>query len=129
MEGDNVGHTIEKGPPKDHPSQICINLVQRFQRRKWTQILTAYILGFSVRFFQPVYSVYEYYEINITSKSFAQKFLWKLSLGGSLSKLCVTPHFLSTFDVKLKTRWAITGSMHKESRLHTYLYTYILRHR
>jgi hypothetical protein len=27
-----------------------------------------------VRFFQPVYSVYEYYEINITSKSFAQKF-------------------------------------------------------
>jgi hypothetical protein len=33
-----------------------------------------YILGFSVRFFQPVYSVYEYYEIKITSKSFAQKF-------------------------------------------------------
>ena len=24
MEGDNVGHTIEKGPPKDHPSQICL---------------------------------------------------------------------------------------------------------
>ena len=33
-----------------------------------------YILGFSVRFFQPVYSVLEYYEIKITSKSFAQKF-------------------------------------------------------
>ena len=32
------------------------------------------ILGFSVRFFQPVYSVQEYYEIKITSKSFAQKF-------------------------------------------------------
>jgi hypothetical protein len=32
------------------------------------------ILGFSVRFFQPVYSVYEYYEIKIPSKSFAQKF-------------------------------------------------------
>ena len=33
-----------------------------------------YILGFSVRFFQPIYSVQEYYEIKITSKSFAQKF-------------------------------------------------------
>ena len=32
-----------------------------------------YILGFSVRFFQPVYSIEEYYEIKITSKSFAQK--------------------------------------------------------
>ena len=36
MEGGAVGHTIERGPPKDHPSQICFNLVQRFQRRfKW----------------------------------------------------------------------------------------------
>jgi hypothetical protein len=32
------------------------------------------ILGFSVRFFQPDYSVEEYYEKKITSKSFAQKF-------------------------------------------------------
>jgi len=32
-------------------------------------------------------------------------------LGGPLSKLCVTPPFsISTLDVKLKTRWAITGS-------------------
>jgi hypothetical protein len=31
MEGGAVGHNIEKGPPKDHPSQICFNLVQRFQ--------------------------------------------------------------------------------------------------
>jgi hypothetical protein len=23
MEGGAVGHNIEKGPPKDHPSQIC----------------------------------------------------------------------------------------------------------
>jgi hypothetical protein len=33
-----------------------------------------YILGFSVRFVQPVYSLLEYYEIKITSKSFGQKF-------------------------------------------------------
>jgi hypothetical protein len=27
------GHNIEKGPPKDHPSQICFNLVQWFQTK------------------------------------------------------------------------------------------------
>jgi hypothetical protein len=32
MEGGAVGHNIERGPPKDHPSQICFNLVQRFIR-------------------------------------------------------------------------------------------------
>jgi hypothetical protein len=34
MEGRAVGHNIERGPPKDHPSQICFKLVQRFQRRR-----------------------------------------------------------------------------------------------
>jgi hypothetical protein len=28
MEGGAVGHNIERGPPKDHPSQICFNFVQ-----------------------------------------------------------------------------------------------------
>ena len=31
MEGGAVGHNVERGPPKDHPSQICFNLVQRFR--------------------------------------------------------------------------------------------------
>jgi hypothetical protein len=31
MEGGAIGHNIERGPPKDHPSQICFNLVQLFQ--------------------------------------------------------------------------------------------------
>ena len=35
MEGGAVGHNIEKGQPNDHPSQICFNLVQRFQRRRF----------------------------------------------------------------------------------------------
>jgi hypothetical protein len=35
MEGGAVRHTIEKGPPKDHPSQICFNLVQRFLWILW----------------------------------------------------------------------------------------------
>jgi hypothetical protein len=34
-----------------------------------------------------------YYEIKITSTSFAQKFELKSSLGGPFSKLCVTPPF------------------------------------
>jgi hypothetical protein len=34
MEGGAVGHNIERGPPNDHPSQICFNLVQPFQRRR-----------------------------------------------------------------------------------------------
>jgi hypothetical protein len=35
MEGKAVGHNIERGPPKDHPSQIFFNLAQRFQRRRF----------------------------------------------------------------------------------------------
>ena len=35
MEGEAVGHTIERSPPKDHPSQICFNLVQQFQKRRF----------------------------------------------------------------------------------------------
>jgi hypothetical protein len=34
MEGGAVEHNIERGPPKDHPSQICFNLVQQFQRKR-----------------------------------------------------------------------------------------------
>ena len=30
MEGGAVGHNFEMGLPKDYPSQICFNLVQRF---------------------------------------------------------------------------------------------------
>jgi hypothetical protein len=35
MEGKTVGHNIERGPPKDQPSQICFNLVKQFQRRRF----------------------------------------------------------------------------------------------
>jgi hypothetical protein len=31
MEDGAVGHNIERGPPKDHPSHFCFNLVQRFR--------------------------------------------------------------------------------------------------
>ena len=53
-----------------------------------------YILGISVR----------YYEIKITSKSFAQKFELKLSLGGPLSKLCVTPPFSINFKCHIENQ-------------------------
>jgi hypothetical protein len=35
MEGGAVGHNFEMGLPKDYPSQICLNLVLRFQRRRF----------------------------------------------------------------------------------------------
>ena len=39
-----VGPTIERGPPKDHPSQICFNLVQQFQRRRFKcDLLSKYV--------------------------------------------------------------------------------------
>jgi hypothetical protein len=49
MEGGAVGHNFEIGIPKDYPSQICFNLVQR----------SLYIPGFSVKFFfQPIFTDY-----------------------------------------------------------------------
>jgi hypothetical protein len=38
MEGRAVGHSFEMGLPKDYPSQIWFNLVQRFQRRRFLEI-------------------------------------------------------------------------------------------
>jgi hypothetical protein len=44
MEGGAVGHHIERGLPKDHPSQIFFNLVQRFQRRRFKgDLLSKYV--------------------------------------------------------------------------------------
>ena len=63
-----------------------------------------YILGFSMKYFQPVYSIYEYYKIKITSKSFAQKFELERSLGGPLSKLCVTPPFSINFRCQIENQ-------------------------
>jgi hypothetical protein len=48
------------------------------------------------------YSVY--YEIRITSKSFAQKFELKCSLDGPLSKLCVTPPFSINFRCQIENQ-------------------------
>ena len=84
-----------------------------------------YILGFSVRFFQPVYFVLEYYVIKITSKSFAQKFELKGSLGGPLSKLCVTPPFsinircqieIQVSDYRLLGASSFLGAIHEKHK-------------
>jgi hypothetical protein len=42
MEGGAVGHNFEMGLPKDYPSQIWFNLVQRFQRRFKCDLLSKY---------------------------------------------------------------------------------------
>jgi hypothetical protein len=44
------------------------------------------------------------YEIKITSKSFALKFELKWSLGGPLSKLCVTPPFSINFRCQIENQ-------------------------
>jgi len=36
MQGGAFIHNIERGPPKNHPSQVWLNLVWWFQRRKFT---------------------------------------------------------------------------------------------
>jgi hypothetical protein len=77
MEGRSVEHNFERDPSKDHPCQVWFNLVQGFQRRRFkcesldirqmpsdgkncnymAMSSLTYIPGFSVRIFQPVYSV------------------------------------------------------------------------
>jgi hypothetical protein len=52
MEGGAVGYNIEKGPPKDHPAKFALICFSGFRGEDLT-----YILGFSVKFFQPVYFV------------------------------------------------------------------------
>ena len=42
MESGAVGHNFEMGLPKDYPSQIWFNLVQRFQRRFKCDLLSKY---------------------------------------------------------------------------------------
>ena len=51
MEGGAVGHNFEIGLPKDYPSQICFNLVQRFQRR-----------SLNVIFYQNMSNLYNQYK-------------------------------------------------------------------
>jgi hypothetical protein len=65
MEGGAVGYNFERDPPKDHPCQVWLNLVQRFQRRSnvncsyMAKSSLTYIPGFSVKyFFQPIYADY-----------------------------------------------------------------------
>jgi hypothetical protein len=44
MEGGVVGHNHEMGLPKDYPSQIWLNLVQLFQRRRFKyDLLSKYV--------------------------------------------------------------------------------------
>jgi hypothetical protein len=70
MEGGAVGHNIERGLPKDHPSQICLNLVSamiasfiilkimQFWFLAVSMSRLTNILGFSVKFFfQPIIQI------------------------------------------------------------------------
>jgi predicted AAA+ superfamily ATPase len=62
MEGGAVGHYIERGPPKDHPSQICFNLVQRFRGE-----------DLKVIFYQNMSNLYNLIGINRLKEKFHRK--------------------------------------------------------
>jgi predicted AAA+ superfamily ATPase len=62
MEGGAVGHNIERGPPKDHPSQICFNLVQRFRGE-----------DLKVIFYQNMSNLYNLIGINRLKEKFHRK--------------------------------------------------------
>ena len=64
MEGGAVGHKFERDPSKDHPCQVLFNLVQRFQRRKFTFV--------NVIFYQNITNLHNRYKSaerkNLTEK-------------------------------------------------------------
>jgi hypothetical protein len=71
MEGGAVGHNIERGPLEDHPSQICFNLVQRFQRK-----------DLNVIFYQNMsnlYNLYKLVERKISQKKTEYMLIYSLS--------------------------------------------------
>jgi hypothetical protein len=61
MEGRAVGQNFERDPPRDHPwsfsGVIHIKMSSNFNCSYMTMNSLTYILGFSVKFFQPVYSI------------------------------------------------------------------------
>jgi hypothetical protein len=68
------------------------------------------------------------YEIKITSKSFPQKFELKWTLGGPLSKLCVTPPFSINFRCQIENQesdyrlleilmWFLSHNIPKQNKL------------
>jgi hypothetical protein len=60
--------------PRTIPARFGLIWFSGFRGKDLNVSSLTYILGFSVRFFQPVYFVLEYYVLKITSKSFAEKF-------------------------------------------------------
>jgi hypothetical protein len=48
MEGGAVGHNFERDSPRDHPCQVWFNLVQQFQRKRFSFL--AYITGIFMNF-------------------------------------------------------------------------------
>ena len=75
MEGGAVGHTIEKGLPMYHPSQIYFNLVQRFQRRRFKcDLLSKYVQ------FHYLYNQYKSVERKISQKNPEYILIYSLSV-------------------------------------------------
>ena len=71
MEGGAVGHTIERGPLKDHPSQICFNLFSGFRGEDLNVIVYQNMPNF--------YNRYKSVERKISQKSPEYMLIYSLS--------------------------------------------------
>jgi hypothetical protein len=89
MEGGAVGHNFER----DHPCQVCFNLVQRFQRRRFKcDLLSKY---------DNLHNRYKSAERKISQKSPEYMFNY------SLPCTCSSSKNLSSFWFILKQQWTI----------------------
>jgi hypothetical protein len=89
MECGVVGHNIERGPSKEHPSQICFNLVPRFQRRRFKcDLLSKYV---------HLYNQYKSVERKISQKNPEYMLIYSLS--------CSCSKNLSSFWFIIRQQW------------------------
>jgi hypothetical protein len=98
MESGAVGHNIERGPPKDHPSQICFNLVQQFQRRRFKcDLLNPVHIHTPTCFQEPdIFRKFiKKYHITIEWGKFDSVFTWSLNIPVSSIMMFVILHFFN----------------------------------
>jgi hypothetical protein len=105
--GGAVGHNFERDPPRDHTCQVWFNLVQRFQSRKFKNVI----------FYQNMPNLHNRYK-SAERKISQNKTEYKLNC----SLPCSCSQNLSSFWLILKQQWTIedisifSNSIHLEWR-------------
>ena len=90
--GGAVGHNFERDPPRDHTCQVWFNLVQRFQSRKFKNVI----------FYQNMPNLHNRYK-SAERKISQNKTEYKLNC----SLPCSCSQNLSSFWLILKQQWTI----------------------